>query len=272
MTRLVPLLVVLAPLGAWGWQDLSHDFVADQVRLIDDSRTPVGTRQARTWALASAGRAAVHPLAELAKKEPALLWTCVNLLDLIRTDYHVVEVFSQFLDQLPGGLADSGELRGFLSSRLEDMTGRKFFTAKERRAWVQQNAIHLRFAPATFRFVIDEEAKKKRKFMLHYPYAPSEHAAAELTYWKLVVALHLAQIDAVRTLIGREVKLVRDGRRLHTRPELDVDAFAGPVTEQRALTVRREGPNRWLVRSAHAYFTLEGDPARCVKAGLKPMD
>lgn len=266
--------LLLAPGRSFGWQDLNPDFVRQRVERIANPQTSIEDRHAATWSLVSAGRASVGALAQLARTQPALLWTCVGLLDLIRTDALVVEVFSLLLDEGPGprsgGLTDSGELRGFLGSRLEDMLGRSFKTDAERRAFIAQNARYLVFDPAALRFVLDAEALRKKQAMLHYPYAPSAHAAADLAFWRLLQALHLGQSKVAESLIGPDVKLVHGGGKPETRPELDLDAFTGPPHNHRALSVRDEGGGRWLIRTANAYFFFAGD--RCVKAGMKPID
>jgi len=257
---------------SFGWQDLHPDYVRKQVEFIADAKTPLEAKRAATWNLVSVGRASVDGIAKIAKTDPQLLWTCVNLLDLIRTSYEVVEVFSSLLDRLPGGLKDTGELRGFLSSRLEDMLGRTFKSAEERRAFVAENAKYLSFDPAKLRFVVDEEGRRKKQPMLHYPYAKSDHAAVDLAFFWLLMALHLGQTKVVESMIGPEVKLVREGGKQHTRPELDIDAFADPPLNHRAMSFRDEGKGRFLVRTANAYLFFEGEPLRCVKAGLKPIE
>lgn len=257
---------------SFAWQDLNPDYVRKQVELIADPKTPPETRRAVTWNLVSVGRASVGGIEKLARTEPRLLWTCVNLLDLIRTSFDVVQTFSALLDGLPGGLADTGELRGFISSRLEDMLGRTFKTPAERRAFVSEDAVYLSFDPTTLRFVVDEEGRAKKQAMLHYPYAKSAHAAVDLAFFRLLMALHLEQTKVVESMVGPEVKLVHGGRQSHTRPELDLDAFSDPPHNHRALTIRDEGKGRFLVRTGDAYFFFEGEPVRCVKAGMKPIE
>ncbi len=267
----VALAVVLfAPARGLGWQDLNPAYVRQRVERIADPQTAPEARRAATWALVSSGRASVAAIAQLARTEPKLLWTSVGLLDLVRTDALVVETFSGLLDGLPGGLKDSGEIRGFLGSRLEDMLGRTFKTDAERRAFVAQNARYLVFDPATMRFVIDEEARARKQPMLHYPYAPSAHAAVDLAFWRLLQALHLGQTEVIQSVIGPEVKLVHRRPGVDTHPELDLDGFADPPHNHRALTVRDEGDGRWLVRTADAYFFFAGD--KCIKAGMKPIE
>lgn len=263
-------VVLLAPVRGFGWQDLNPSYVRQRVERIADPQTAPEARRAATWALVSAGRASVAALAQLARTEPKLLWTCVGILDLVRTDALVVETFSGLLDGLPGGLKDSGEVRGFLGSRLEDMLGRTFKTDAERRMFVAQNARYLVFDSATLRFVLDEEARTRKQPMLHYPYAPSAHAAVDLVFWRLLQALHLGQTQVIESLIGPEVKLVHNNRVPDTHPELDLDAFADPPHNHRALTIRDEGNGRWLVRTADAYFFFAGD--KCIKAGMKPIE
>lgn len=263
-------VVLFAPARGLGWQDLNPAYVRQRVERIADPQTAPEARRAATWALVSSGRASVAAIAQLARTEPKLLWTSVGLLDLVRTDALVVETFSGLLDGLPGGLKDSGEIRGFLGSRLEDMLGRTFKTDAERRAFVAQNARYLVFDPATMRFVIDEEARARKQPMLHYPYAPSAHAAVDLAFWRLLQALHLGQTEVIQAVIGPEVKLVHRRPGVDTHPELDLDAFADPPHNHRALTVRDEGDGRWLVRTADAYFFFAGD--KCIKAGMKPIE
>jgi hypothetical protein len=264
------LLGLLLPARGFGWQDLHPDFVRQRVEHIADPRTPADERRASSWTLVSAGRASVGALANLARTDSRLQWTSIGLLDLVRTDALVVETFSALLDGLPGGLNGSGEVRGFVRSRLEDMLGRTFPSDVERRTFVAQNARYLVFEPATLRFVIDEEARKKKQAMRHYPYAPSSHAAVDLAFWRLLLALHLGQTQAVESMLGPGVRLVRGGGKLEVRPELDLDAFSDPPHNHRALTVRDEGSGRWLVRTGSAYFFFEG--GRCVQAGMKPIE
>ncbi|MFO0575725.1 MAG: hypothetical protein U1A78_17145 [Polyangia bacterium] len=265
---------LLVPARGFAWQDLSPDYVRAQVERIADPKTPAADRRAATWALASAGRASVGGLAAVARTEPRLLWTAIGLLDLVRTDALVVELFSQLLDKLPGELADTGEIRGFLGSRLADMLGRTFKTDAERRAFVADNARYLAFEPLTLRFQLDEEARKKRQPMLHYPYAPSAHADVDLAFFRLLLALHLQQSAVIEALCppGPELRLVHGGGRLATRPELDLDAFSDAPSGHRALSVRDEGKGHWLVRTGDAYFFFAGTPPRCVKAGMKPIE
>jgi hypothetical protein len=264
--------LLLISARGFAWQDLHPDYVRKQVERIADSKTSLQDRRAATWELASVGRAGVAALAKICRTEPRLLWTCVNLLDLIRTDALVVEVFSGLLDGFPGGFKDTGEVRGFVGSRLEDMLGRTFKSDAERRTFVAENARYLVFDPASLRFVLDEEARKRKQVMLHYPYAPSAHAAVDVVFWRLLLALHLGNQQAVESMIGPEVKLVRGGRKTETRPELDLDAFADSPHKHRALLVRDDGKGRWLFRTTHTYFFFEGSPPRCVKAGMKPIE
>lgn len=271
-TALAGLLLV--PARSSAWQDLSPDYVRAQVERIADPKTPAADRRAATWALASAGRASVGGIAALARTEPRLLWTAIGLLDLVRTDALVVELFSQLLDKLPGDVGDTGEIRGFLGSRLADMLGRTFKTDAERRAFVAENARYLVFDPLSLRFQIDEEARKKRQPMLHYPYAPSAHADVDAAFFRLLLALHLQQAAAIEALCapGPELRLVHGGGKLEVRPELDLDAFSDTPSRHRALSVRDEGKGRWLVRTGDAYFFFAGTPPRCVKAGMKPIE
>lgn len=140
------------------------------------------------------------------------------------------------------------------------------------RAFVDQNAPYLVFDPATLRFQVDEEAKKKQQPMLHHPYSPTAHAAASLSFWRFLMALHLSQTSVIEAMIGPGVKLVRGGRKVDTRPELDLDAFADPPQNHRVLSVRDEGNGRWLLRTGDAYWFFEGNPPKCVKAGMKPIE
>lgn len=266
--------LLLAPVPSFGWQDLNPAFVRQSVERIADPQTPAEARRASSWALVSAGRASVGGLATLARTDSRLQWTSIGLLDLIRTDALVVETFSALLDGslggMSGGLKDSGEVRGFVQSRLEDMLGRTFKTDAERRTFVAANARYLVFEPTTLRFIVDEEARKKKQPMLHYPYASSPHAAVDLAFWRLLQALHLGQTQAVESLIGPAVRLVHGGGKIEVRPELDLDAFSDPPHNHRALAVRDEGNGRWLVRTGGAYLFFEG--GRCVQAGMKPIE
>jgi hypothetical protein len=270
MTLLAALLIADGP--AQAWQDLTGDCVLENVKKIADPKATPAERQAATWFLVSVNRAAVYPLVEVARKHPELAWEAVGLLDLIRTDSQVVIAFSEFLDSPPEGLKSTGEVQGFLGSRLEDMLGRTFKDSAERRAWVKENGPYLAYEPATFRFSIDLEAMVKKQIMLHYPYAASPHAAVDLAYNQLVLALHLDQPEALRTMLGPEVKVTRGGGKHDTTPELDLDAFQDPPSNHRAITFRDEGQGRWLVRSAQGYFFFEGEKPVCVKAGLKPIE
>ncbi|HOX47172.1 MAG TPA: hypothetical protein PK668_26495 [Myxococcota bacterium] len=270
LCALCALLLAGAP--ALAWQDITGECALENVRKIADPKTTPAERQAATWFLVSVHRAAVYPLAEVARKYPALAWEAVHLLDLIRTDRHVVEVFSEFLDSPPEGLRSTGEVQGFLGSRLEDMLGRRFRDSAERRAWVKENGPYLAYEPATFRFSIDQEARAKGQLMLHYPFAASPHAAVDLAYNQLVLALHLDQREALARLLGPEVKLARGGGRRDTVPELDLDRFKDPPANHRAVSFRDEGHGRWLVRANDAYYFFEGERPICVEAGMKPIE
>jgi hypothetical protein len=276
MRSTLPLCALAASLLASGpamaWQDLTGDCVLENVRKIADPKTSPAERQAATWFLVSVNRAAVYPLIEVVKKHPELAWEAVGLLDLIRTDNQVVIAFSEFLDSPPDGLRSTGEVQGFLGSRLEDMLGRTFKDSAERRAWVKENGPYLAYEPAVFRFSIDPEARAKGQIMLHYPYAASPHAAVDLAYNQLVLALHLDQQETLKRMLGPEVKLTRGGGQHDTVAELDLDMFKDPPFNHRAFSFRDEGNGRWLVRAGDAYYFFEGEQPICVKAGMKPIE
>src|SRR5262245_3582551 len=93
--RLLLLLLCALPGRALAWQDLAEDYVRKQVELIAAKETAAAARQLATGALLSTGRAAVHPLTEVARKNPTLAWSAVHLLDALRTDAEVVRAFSE---------------------------------------------------------------------------------------------------------------------------------------------------------------------------------
>lgn len=269
---LAALTLTLAPGVASAWQDLAHDFVRDRVAEIADPATAPEVRQRATWTLLSTGRAAVDPLVALAKEHPQLAWTAVHLLDAVRTDAAVVRAFSGFLDAPPEGLRSTGEVAGFLSSRLEDMTGQDFATSDDRRRWVAANAAYLEFLPAEQRFRVRTAARDKKQALIPTPAAEGPSAAAERAFHKLLMALHSGYEPAVKALVGPDVKLVRAGGRVETTPALDLDAFADAPRNHRAFSVVRRDAG-WLVRTGDAWLVFAGDPEpRCVSAGMKPID
>lgn len=266
------LTLTLLPGVASAWQDLAHDFVRDRVAEIDDPATPLEVRQRATWTLFSVGRAAVDPLVAVAKEHPKLAWTAVHLLDALRTDASVVRAFSAFLDKPPEGLRSTGEVQGFLSSRLEDMVGQEFATSDDRRRWVAANAAYLEFLPAEQRFRVRTAARDKKEPLIPTPAAEGPSAAAERAFHTLLMALHSGYEPAVKALVGPDVKLVRTGGKVETTPALDLDAFADPPRNHRAFSVFKRDDG-WLVRTGDAYLVFAGEPEpRCVKAGMKPIE
>ncbi len=267
MSLLLAVLGSAAP--AQAWQDLAEGFVREQVACVKDAAKPQAERDACRWRLLSVGRPAVHPLGQVARKHPDLAWAAVGLLDSVRVNSEVVKLFSEFLDTPPAGLRSTGEVQGFLRSRLEQMLGRTFTSAEERRRWMAKHADHLVYDPARFRFEVDASAYAGG--WLPTKPKPGPEQAVSLAYERLLKALHCRQDAVVRALVGPEVKLVHGGAKVDTRPELDLDAFSDPLFNHRAFTIRNDGPGRWLVRSAAAYFHFAGAKLRCVKAGMKPI-
>lgn len=269
---LAALSLTLLPGVASAWQDLAPDFVRDRVAEIADPATAPEARQRATWALLSSGRAAVDPLIAVAKEQPTLAWTAVHLLDALRTDAAVVRAFSRFLDAPPAGLQSTGEVAGFLTSRLEDMLDHHFSSPGDRRRWVAANAAYLEFLPAAQRFRVRTAARDRAVPLTPTPAAEGPSAGAERAFHKLLMALHSGYRPATDALVGAAVKLVRAGGKLETTPALDLDAFADPPRNHRALSVTRRDDG-WLVRTGGAWFVFAGEPEpRCVSAGMKPID
>jgi len=206
----------------------------------------------------------------VARKHPELAWTVVGLLDSVRVNSQVVKLLSEFLDKPPAGLRSTGEVQGFLRSRLEQMLGRTFADDAQRRRWVAKHADHLVYDPARLHFELDASAYAGG--WLPTRPKPGPELAVSLAYERLLKALHCRQDAVVRSLVGPEVKLVHGGGKVDTRPALDVDAFSDPLFNHRAITIRNDGGGRWLVRSAQAYFHFAGKELRCVKAGMKPIE
>jgi|GEM_PF-1872616 len=268
---LVALALTLAAPSALAWQDLAHDFVRDRVAEIADPDTSAEAKQRATWTLLSAGRAAVDPLIDVARRHPKLAWTAVHLLDALRTDASVVRAFSAFLDAPPEGLRSTGEVAGFLSSRLEDMVGERFASSDARRRWVAKNGARLEFQPAQMRFrVVTDPAVTGP--LVPTPPAPSPSLDAERAFHTLLMALHSGYRPAVEALVGDGVEVANLGGKVETTPRLDVDAFADSPRNHRAMSIakRKDG---WLVRTGDAYFVFEvAAPQRCVRAGMKPIE
>lgn len=272
ISRLALLLVVLLSSPALGWQDLAEPYVQGQLEKLVDRKAPAGDKLRATWTLVEAARAAVSPLAAVAAKEPRLAWEAVRMLDLIRSDAEVPRRFSSFLDALPPGLRKVPGARASLQSRLEDMLGRRFASAAERAAWIKANADFLRYDPARFRYAVDERARARRRVLVPTPQEATGREAIDLTYAKLILALHLGNVEIVRSLVGPRVRLERKQNREDTFSGIDLDAFHGPPAAHRAQAIRAEG-SRWLYRSSAAFFRLEVDAGKvlCVEAGLKPI-
>ncbi|TNF25198.1 MAG: hypothetical protein EP329_23555 [Deltaproteobacteria bacterium] len=264
--------VTLASPPALAWQDLAPDFVKARVAEIDAPETSPEARQRATWTLLSAGRAAVDPLIKVVREAPELAWTAVHLLDAVRTDASVVRAFSAFLDHAPAGLASTGEVQGFLSSRLEDMVDQRFASDDARRAWVAKHVDYLEFLPAKQRFRVRAAALKAKTPLIPTPAAEAPSAAAERAFHLLLMALHSGYRPAVEAQVGPDVKVASLGGRVETTPQLDLDAFADSPMNHRAFSVaKREGG--WLVRTGDAYFHFSGEPEpRCVRAGMKPIE
>ncbi|MFZ5785764.1 MAG: hypothetical protein ACOY3Y_04910 [Acidobacteriota bacterium] len=270
--RLGLLLLLLLPCRALAWQDLAEPYVQGQLEKLVDRKVSAGDKLRATWTLVEAARAALHPLGELATRQPKLAWEAVRMMDSIRTDAEVPRRFSSFLDALPAGLRKVPGARASLQSRLEDMLGRRFASGTERAGWIKANADYLRYDPARFRYVVDEGARARRQPLVPTPQAQTGREAIDLGYAKLILALHLGNVEIVRSLVGPRVRLERKQNREDTFPGIDLDAFHGPPAGHRAQAVRAEG-SRWLYRSSAAYFRLElvGGKVLCVEAGFKPI-
>jgi hypothetical protein len=267
----VALLVLLAPPRLLAWKDLSEDYVRRQVEIMLAQGTSPAARLKARWALVEAGRAAVYPLGQLARKHPELTWPIAHLLDVIRSDAEVVRIFSELLDSPSPGERLRKEIRGFLGSSIDDMLGVHLSTREERRAWIASNASYLVYDPAQFRFLVDEEARRRRRPLVPTPQRGTAHQAVDRAYGRLILALHLGNLEIVRAMVGPQVQLIRKQGRVDRIPALDLDAFTGPPSTHRALFFQKEG-GRWIVRSARAYFWfLEAKPL-CVEAGLKPVE
>ena len=262
------LLCSARPVEAW--QDLSENFVRDQVACLLDAGKSRAEKDACRWRLVSVGRPAVYPLGEVARKHPELAWEAVGLLDSIRVNSQLVRLFSEFLDAPPEGLKSTGEVQGFLRSRLEQMLGRSFKNDEQRRRWVKNNSKNLVYDPARFRFELKPEAYRGGWLPTKVNGGPEK--AVSLAYERLLKALHCRQEKALRSLVGPGVALVHGGGKKDTRPELDLDAFGDPLFNHRALLIRKDGQGRWLVRAGDAYFHFAGKDLKCVKAGMKPME
>ena len=272
MPRFVLIFVLCAilPRPVLAWQDLAKNYVRAQVACVVGAEVGVQQKNDCRWSLISVGRAAIHPLGQVARSHPELAWEVVHLLDTIRTNSEVVRLFSEFLDSPPEGLKSTGEVQGFLRSRLEQMLGRSFKSDEERRRWIAKNSQHLVYDPARFRFGLDAGAYKGG-WLPTLPKAGPEQKVS-LAYERLIKALHTRQEKVVRDLLGPEVKLVHGQGKMETRPELDLDAFADPIFNHRVLFIRKEGSDRWLLRAGDAYFHFAGPEPKCVRAGMKPID
>jgi hypothetical protein len=215
----------------------------------------------------------VSPLAAVAAKQPKLAWEAVRMLDLIRTDAEVPRQLSGFLDALPPGLRKVPGARASLQSRLEDMLGRRFANGAERATWLKANADYLRYDPARFRYVVDEGARTRRQPLVPTPQAATGREAIDSAYARLILALHLGNVEIVRSLVGPRVRLERKQNRVSTFPGIDLDAFYGPAAAHRVQVVRLDGA-RWLYRSNAAYFRFEVSSGKvlCVDAGFKPIE
>jgi hypothetical protein len=269
---LLTLVVLVSPPAA-AWQDLAEPYVQGQLEKLVDRRTPAADKLRVTWTLVDAGRAALHPLGEVASKQAKLAWEAVRMMDLIRTDAEVPRRFSGFLDAMPAGLRKVPGARASLQSRLEDMLGRRFASAGERASWLRANGDYLRYDPARFRFLVDQGARAGRRPLVPTPPQQTGHEAVDRAYASLVLALHLGNIERVRVMVGPRVQLFRKQGRVDTLPGIDLDAFHGSPERARAGLVRVEG-GRWLVRSNAAYFRFEtvGSRLLCVEAGHKPIE
>lgn len=264
------MLLALA-LPAAATQDLDEKYVTEQVKtMVEKPGSPAAINA--HWTLLAAGLAAVYPLGAVARKHDQLAWTAVHVLDAIRTDAHVLRLFSEFLDKPPAGLKSTGEVAGFLSSRLADMLppGVALDTDEARRRWLKAHSDFLVYEPAELRFYLDKDAMKTKRFLIPTPQRKAAHAKASAAYGRLLAALHVGHLAAAQRLAGPRCPVVKKGGRTETAPELDIDAFSGPMRNHRALTLRHEGGARWLVRSGAAYFFFDGD--QCTKAGMKPID
>ena len=217
-SALLPVLLAAGPARAW--QDLAEPYVQGQLEKLVDRKAPAGDKLRATWALVDAGRAAVSPLAELATKQPKLAWEAVRLMDLIRTDAEVPRRFSGYLDAMPAGLRKVPGARASLQSRLEDMLGRRFGNAAERAAWLRANGDYLRYDPARFAYLVDEAARTRRQPLVPTPPAQSGREATDRVYASLILALHLGNVEIVRSL--------RQSSRLYGLRAIpaDVTAFA----------------------------------------------
>jgi len=207
------LVLVCAAVDARAWQDLAEPYVQGQLEKLVATQTPAGDKLRVTWTLVEAGRAALHPLGEVASKQPKLAWEAIRLMDLIRTDSEVPRRFSSFLDALPAGLRKVPGARASLQRRLEDMLGRRFASATERTSWLRANGDYLRYDPARFRFSVDEAARAARRPLVPTPPLASGREAADRAYASLILALHLGNVEIVRSLCGPRVALHRPSKR-----------------------------------------------------------
>jgi hypothetical protein len=91
-------------------------------------------------------------------------------------------------------------------------------------------------------------------------------------YHRFVEVLRAGDIDAARQL-APHVTIQTEGWPYSTGP-LNPGAFRGDPQEHRLLSWRKEGADRYKLRSGVGYFTVEKQDGeyRITAAGLKPID
>jgi hypothetical protein len=95
----------------------------------------------------------------------------------------------------------------------------------------------------------------------------------EETYYRFVELMEHGNIVEAKKLTNGKVRIVSEVPIMETAPLLNVKAFQANRLESRIQVKRLLGVDRFLLRSAYAYFVLEKHNGRWVitEGGLKPI-